>query len=232
MLAHSVPGAPRIRRSSQWTPFPTSGHSPTRSSKDLIQQLTEEEIEISYNRRILHGKIYILRNELVNRLRKKHESGQDVITGDDVQRLTDILAGRAAGDTPGSRRAPEPIQMAANRLERGDGHRAEEANTAGAAAHTWRRPAKAVNGVTATVVHADGVAPARRISPTRARRSSSAQAGAGSAEPARRRADDDRAAARLDVFLDDVTVSRHRCSCAAARFYLDDLGSLRHLRQP
>ena len=33
-------------------------------------QLTEEETEISYRRRILHGKIDILRAELVNRLRK------------------------------------------------------------------------------------------------------------------------------------------------------------------
>jgi hypothetical protein len=65
--------------------------------EDLIQQLTDEEQEVSYRRRILHGKIDILRAELVNRLRKKHDSGEDVISGADVQRLTDILAGRAAG---------------------------------------------------------------------------------------------------------------------------------------
>ena len=67
------------------------------SDKDLIQQLTDEEQEVSYRRRILHGKIDILRAELVNRLRKKHEGGEDVISGADVQRLTDILAGRATG---------------------------------------------------------------------------------------------------------------------------------------
>ena len=65
--------------------------------KDLIDELTREEQDVSYRRRILHGKIDILRAELVNRLRKKHEGGEDVITGDDVQKLTDILAGRAAG---------------------------------------------------------------------------------------------------------------------------------------
>ena len=64
--------------------------------KDVIRQLTEEETEISYRRRILHGKIDILRAELVNRLRKKHEGGEVLITGDDVQRLTDILAGRSS----------------------------------------------------------------------------------------------------------------------------------------
>jgi hypothetical protein len=52
---------------------------------------------VSYRRRILHGKIDILRAELVNRLRKKHEGGEEVISGADVQRLTDILAGRATG---------------------------------------------------------------------------------------------------------------------------------------
>jgi hypothetical protein len=89
--------------------FPRSGVSPERTAldtfpdlgalsdselKDLIQQLTEEEQEVSYKRRILHGKIDILRAELVNRLRKKHEEGESVISGADVQQLTDILAGK------------------------------------------------------------------------------------------------------------------------------------------
>ena len=74
--------------------FPDLGSLSDQELKDLIQQLTEEEVDISYKRRILHGKIDILRAELVNRLRKKHEGGEDVITGDDVRRLTDILAGR------------------------------------------------------------------------------------------------------------------------------------------
>ncbi len=74
--------------------FPDLGSLTDQELKDLIQQMTEEEIEISYRRRILHGKIDILRAELVNRLRKKHEGGQDVISGADVERLTDILSGR------------------------------------------------------------------------------------------------------------------------------------------
>jgi len=68
--------------------------------KDYIKQLTEEEIEISYRRRILHGKIDILRAELVNRLRKKDETGELVISGADVQQLTDILAGRVPAADP------------------------------------------------------------------------------------------------------------------------------------
>jgi hypothetical protein len=77
--------------------FPDLGSLTDEELKELIQQLTEEETEISYRRRILHGKIDILRAELVNRLRKKHQGGEDVISGADVQRLTDILAGRAGG---------------------------------------------------------------------------------------------------------------------------------------
>ena len=78
--------------------FPDLGSLSDEELKEHIQQLTEEETEISYRRRILHGKIDILRAELVNRLRKKHEGGEEVISGADVQRLTDILAGRAGGD--------------------------------------------------------------------------------------------------------------------------------------
>jgi hypothetical protein len=74
--------------------FPDLGSLNDIELKDLIQQLTEEETEISYKRRILHGKIDILRAELVNRLRKKHDGGEVMITGDDVQKLTDILAHR------------------------------------------------------------------------------------------------------------------------------------------
>jgi hypothetical protein len=62
--------------------------------KNVIKELTEEEGDISYRRRILHGKIDILRAELVNRLRKKHDGGEEVISDNDVQRLTEILAGR------------------------------------------------------------------------------------------------------------------------------------------
>ncbi len=74
--------------------FPDLGSLQDAELKDLIQELTAEETEISYKRRILHGKIDILRAELVNRLRKKHDGGEVMITGDDVQRLTDILAHR------------------------------------------------------------------------------------------------------------------------------------------
>ena len=74
--------------------FPDLGSLTDQELKDLIKQLTDEEMEISYRRRILHGKIDILRAELVNRLRKKDESGELVISGADVQQLTDILAGR------------------------------------------------------------------------------------------------------------------------------------------
>jgi hypothetical protein len=73
--------------------FPDLGSLTDQELKDLIKQMTDEEIEVSYKRRILHGKIDILRAELVNRLRRKDESGELVISGADVQQLTDILTG-------------------------------------------------------------------------------------------------------------------------------------------
>ncbi len=72
--------------------FPDLGTLSDAELREVIRQLTEEETEISYKRRILHGKIDILRAELVNRLRHKHDDGEMEISGEDVQKLTDILA--------------------------------------------------------------------------------------------------------------------------------------------
>jgi RsiG-like len=77
--------------------FPDLGSLSDPELKELIDKLTEEENEISYKRRVLHGKIDILRAELVNRLRQKREQGASLISGDDVRQLTEILAGRAQG---------------------------------------------------------------------------------------------------------------------------------------
>jgi hypothetical protein len=74
--------------------FPDLGSLSDEELKDLIDNLTEEENEISYKRRVLHGKIDILRAELVNRLRNKHERGDTMFSGDDVAQLTEILAGK------------------------------------------------------------------------------------------------------------------------------------------
>ncbi|MGA2320389.1 MAG: hypothetical protein ABSG95_06570 [Solirubrobacteraceae bacterium] len=79
--------------------FPDLGSLTDLELKDVIRQLTEEETEVSYQRRILHGKIDILRAELVSRLRNKHEVGEIMITGDDVRQLTDILANRQQDDS-------------------------------------------------------------------------------------------------------------------------------------
>jgi hypothetical protein len=80
--------------------FPDLGALSDQELKELIEQLTSEEREVSYRRRLLHGKIDILRAELVNRLRTKHEEGEPIITGADVRQLTEILGGRDEPDRP------------------------------------------------------------------------------------------------------------------------------------
>ena len=80
--------------------FPDLGSLSDNELKELIDKLTDEENEISYKRRVLHGKIDILRAELVTRLRQKRESGESVISGDDVEQLTDILAGKTQTPPP------------------------------------------------------------------------------------------------------------------------------------
>ena len=74
--------------------FPDMGNMSDQELKDLISQLTEDEHEVSYRRRVLHGKIDILRAELVNRLKVKREAGDSALTGADVDQLTDILLGK------------------------------------------------------------------------------------------------------------------------------------------
>ena len=65
--------------------------------KGLIDEYTKEEQEVSYRRRILHGKIDILRAELVARLQKTQV--RSVLDQVDVESLTEILAAKAAPPT-------------------------------------------------------------------------------------------------------------------------------------
>ena len=67
--------------------------------KELIDDLQREEQEVSYRRRLLHGKIDILRAELVARLQRQVGAGESPLTEVDVDKLTEILAGKAAPPT-------------------------------------------------------------------------------------------------------------------------------------
>jgi hypothetical protein len=75
-------------------PFPDLGSLSDDDLKQLIDELTKEELEVSYRRRILHGKIDLLRAELQARL--KETGGKGVLEKVDVDRLAAILAGKAA----------------------------------------------------------------------------------------------------------------------------------------
>ena len=79
-------------------PFPDLGSLSDADLKQLIDELTKEEQEVSYRRRILHGRIDLLRAELQARLRAKPESILDEV---DVDHLAAILAGKAAPPAEG-----------------------------------------------------------------------------------------------------------------------------------
>ena len=66
--------------------------------KQLIEELQKEEQEVSYRRRILHGKIDILRAELV--ARRQQSQGRSVLDEVDVDRLAEILAAKAPPPNP------------------------------------------------------------------------------------------------------------------------------------
>lgn len=69
----------------------------TRSDDELralIAELEIEERDISRRRRLLQGKLDILRAEVVMRLQRKHSEGEAVISADDLEALSRILAGK------------------------------------------------------------------------------------------------------------------------------------------
>jgi hypothetical protein len=74
-------------------PLPDLGSLSDDELKALITDLEGQEREVSYQRRLLHGKIDILRAELVARLQKG--GGQSVLDQVDIDRLTQILTGKA-----------------------------------------------------------------------------------------------------------------------------------------
>ena len=75
-------------------PLPDLGSLSDAELKSLIDDLQTQEDEVSFQRRMLHGKIDILRAELVARLQKS--GGQTVLEQVDVDRLTSILTGKGA----------------------------------------------------------------------------------------------------------------------------------------
>ena len=223
--------------------FPDLGSLSDQELKDLIQQLTDEELEVSYKRRILHGKIDILRAELVNRLRKKHEGGEDVITGADVEKLTDILAGKgrlgqlrgvagAAGSEPAW---PSTAPSAASSTPRAP---TTARSAAAAAAASGEKPGGDPTTATYRVgetgelepveiedVVAHGAALVIRSGGGRVGESFPLE---GERMTIGRRPES-------DIFLDDVTVSRDHALLVrrGGDYYLDDLRlAQRHLRQP
>ena len=75
-------------------PLPDLAKLSDEQLKQLIGELEQKEHDVSYRRRILHGQIDILRAELVVRL--KSSGGKTVLDEIDVDRLTEILAGKAS----------------------------------------------------------------------------------------------------------------------------------------
>jgi hypothetical protein len=78
-------------------PLPDLGSLSDDDLKRLIDELEQQEREVSYQRRLLHGKIDILRAELVARLQAS--GGRSVLDQVDVDRLTEILTGKASPPT-------------------------------------------------------------------------------------------------------------------------------------
>ena len=74
-------------------PLPDLGTLSDEDLKTQIEELEKEENEVSFRRRMLQGRIDILRAERTARLKGKG------VTDVDVERLTDILSSRSAPPT-------------------------------------------------------------------------------------------------------------------------------------
>ena len=72
-------------------PFPDLSQLSDDELRELIHDFERQENEISYERRLLHGKIGLLKAELVARLQKKEGEGAYQV---DIDKLSEILAGK------------------------------------------------------------------------------------------------------------------------------------------
>jgi hypothetical protein len=79
--------------------LPDLGSLSDQELRDLIRELMEEEHQVSYRRRLLHGKIDILRAELQARLQKQVGESGSPLEEIDVDKLAAILASKAAPPT-------------------------------------------------------------------------------------------------------------------------------------
>ena len=79
--------------------LPDLGSLSDEELKQLIDDLVREENEVSYRRRILHGKIDILRAERAARLQRSVGEGRSPLEDVDVEKLTAILTGKGAPPT-------------------------------------------------------------------------------------------------------------------------------------
>src|SRR5660398_228974 len=75
--------------------------------KGLEDDLPGQERDISKQRRLIHAKLEILRDEMVRRLRDKYGSGETLFEGGDVDKLSAILAGGKAATIKASEESEE-----------------------------------------------------------------------------------------------------------------------------
>ena len=181
---------------------------------------------MSYERRLLHGKIDILRAELVARLQQSR-GARACSTRSTSTASTDILTGKAA---PAGRERTSTARSAASRTRR-------PRTTARAAARCSRRASRRPRRRRRSRPTRSPTLDARARRASKARRSSCASGGGRAGESFMPSGERTRIGRSPDceIFLDDVTVSRNHAVLVEQR--RDVLGrgrglAERHVRQP
>ncbi len=179
-------------------PLPDLGSLSDEDLKKLIDDLETQEHEVSYQRRMLHGKIDILRAELVARLQAT--GGKSVLDQVDVDRLTAILTGK---NTPRGMTAVYCSECGFQNPEA-----ANYCSRCGALLEKGEPASEATQSLTPEDVAE--LAEHRRLRARRAgaRRPCGRRQGGGELPPAGARTRIGRSP-DCEIFLDDVTVSRN-----------------------
>ena len=81
-------------------PLPDFASLADEDLRELIEELEREESDISYRRRLIQGRIDILRAERTARLRKSVDAGDAPLA--DMDTLTDILSQKGSPSTEDS----------------------------------------------------------------------------------------------------------------------------------
>lgn len=75
----------------------TLGDKTDQDLRRILDELYAEESRLSYRRRVLHARIDIVREELIQRMKSHNDKGEPLFGSEDISKLSAILAKEGIG---------------------------------------------------------------------------------------------------------------------------------------